>query len=75
MKIEKEKKREIIIVRRGGNEENEENNGGVWKIEYEELMKEMMDFLMVMWIINDENEEKKEEVERYLNKVKIMERN
>ena len=51
-----EPRQEIIIVRRAHNED-EGHHGGVWKIAFADFMTAMMCFFLVMWLINDANEQ------------------
>jgi chemotaxis protein MotB len=63
-------KEEIIIVRRADTED-EPIKGGVWKIAHADFMTAMMAFFLVMWLINQTDDQTKDSVANFFNPVNL----
>lgn len=61
---------EIVVVRRL-DPEDEVQKGGVWKIAHADFMTAMMAFFLIMWLVNQTDQETKQSVANYFNPVNL----
>ena len=65
-------KKAVIIkkVKKGG---HGGHHGGAWKIAYADLVTAMMAFFLLMWLLNNVSEEKKEQLSIYFKEFSVIE--